>query len=261
MQDSLSFFRITYFDEVSSTNDLIKQSIDKGAPEGEVVCARVQAAGYGRQGRVWKSPEGGLYMSVLLRPAVEPAQLPTLSLVVGIAVRRAIAGLAELSSTNNVLVKWPNDIVLCMSADKNSGAFQKMCGISNEQHSGAICIGIGVNVQKPHSSNDVGGKNVAAYVSDIVRSNAPSIDLVCRTILQNFLNCYTEWIQTGFATFLEEYNANSALTGREVRVQRADGSLIAEGIVCGIDSTGALVVRDAEGAKRKVLSGEAHIAL
>ena len=56
MPDSLTLFRICEHDELPSTNDAIKQAIDAGAPEGEVVCARVQTAGYGRQGRAWKSP-------------------------------------------------------------------------------------------------------------------------------------------------------------------------------------------------------------
>lgn len=67
--------------------------------------------GYGRQGRAWESPIGGMYQSFLLRPEVPPAQLPTLSLLVGLAVRRAVAVLVpELE--DRVQVKWPNDIVV-----------------------------------------------------------------------------------------------------------------------------------------------------
>lgn len=109
MQDSLSIFRIRSYDEVTSTNDLVKEAIDAGASEGEVVCARAQTAGYGRQGRSWSSPAGGLYLSVLLRPDVPVAQLPTLSLVTGIAVRRA---LTRLTGSDAIQLKWPNDVVL-----------------------------------------------------------------------------------------------------------------------------------------------------
>src|SRR5699024_199764 len=74
-------FRSVLCDEVSSTNDEVKRAIDAGEAEGLVVRALRQSGGYGRQGRVWASPEGGLYCSLLLRPQVTPAALPTLSLV------------------------------------------------------------------------------------------------------------------------------------------------------------------------------------
>ncbi|WP_232050919.1 biotin--[acetyl-CoA-carboxylase] ligase [Arabiibacter massiliensis] len=104
-------FRVRLLDEVASTNDEVKRALEAGEPEGLVVRARRQAAGYGRQGRTWTSPEGGLYCSLLLRPQAPPSQLPTLSLVVGLAVRRALAGLAP-EVAPRIQVKWPNDVVL-----------------------------------------------------------------------------------------------------------------------------------------------------
>ena len=109
-------FRVESFETVTSTNDLIKRAIEEGQPEGLAVRGLRQTAGYGRQGRAWESPIGGMYQSFLLRPDVSPAQLPTLSLLVGLAVRRAVAGLVpELE--DRVQVKWPNDIVVAEAGD------------------------------------------------------------------------------------------------------------------------------------------------
>ena len=109
-------FRVQSFETVTSTNDLIKRAIEEGQPEGLAVRGLRQTAGYGRQGRAWESPIGGMYQSFLLRPDVPPAQLPTLSLLVGLAVRRAIASLVpELEG--RVQVKWPNDIVVAEADD------------------------------------------------------------------------------------------------------------------------------------------------
>ena len=83
-------FRLRVLDEVTSTNDEVKRALEAGEPEGLAVSARRQTGGYGRQGRTWASPEGGLYLSLLLRPSVDAALLPTLS----------------------VQVKWPNDLVV-----------------------------------------------------------------------------------------------------------------------------------------------------
>lgn len=198
-------FRVECYDEVGSTNELVKRAIEGGEPEGLAVAARVQTAGYGRQGRAWASPAGGMYLSLLLRPDVPLVQLPTLSLVVGMAVRRAVASLVPEDAAERVLIKWPNDVVVGDSAcaaradatggpidaaalsdvgeasvDPNSAGepaapsatpapFRKICGISLEQHAGGICVGIGVNVAPPEgdAAPQVGGKNVPAYVADL----------------------------------------------------------------------------------------------
>ena len=98
-------FRLRVLDEVTSTNDEVKRALEAGEPEGLAVSARRQTGGYGRQGRTWASPEGGLYLSLLLRPSVDAALLPTLSLVTALAVRRAVAGLLPAEAAESVLVK------------------------------------------------------------------------------------------------------------------------------------------------------------
>lgn len=104
-------FCVQSLESVNSTNDVIKQAIEAGEPEGLAVRALRQTAGYGRQGRAWESPIGGLYQSFLLRPDVPFSQLPTLSLLVGLAVRRAVASLVP-ALADRAQVKWPNDLVV-----------------------------------------------------------------------------------------------------------------------------------------------------
>lgn len=104
-------FRVESLEAVGSTNDVVKRALEAGEPEGLAVRARRQTGGYGRQGRSWASPEGGMYLSLLLRPSVPPAQLPTLSLATGLAVRRALASLVTLEEGRRIKVKWPNDVV------------------------------------------------------------------------------------------------------------------------------------------------------
>ena len=71
--------KLTVLDEVTSTNEVVKNALREGKAEGLIVRARRQLSGYGRQGREWDSPEGGLYMSILLRPDVAGSGLATLS--------------------------------------------------------------------------------------------------------------------------------------------------------------------------------------
>lgn len=186
--------RIRHLEEVASTNIEVKRAIDAGEPEGLVVRADRQTGGYGRQGRVWESPEGGLYFSLLLRPEVVAGQLPTLALLAGIAVRRALARLVGDGAAGRIELKWPNDIVLSCpesnaaaiddgatadgSSDKDAAAanvaattgaaFAKLCGISSEARNGAACVGIGVNVHPP-----VVGTTSFAAASSVAGASVP----------------------------------------------------------------------------------------
>lgn len=110
-------FRLRAFAETTSTNDEVKRALEAGEPEGLAVRARRQVAGYGRQGRTWTSPDGGLYCSLLLRPQVAPRELPTLSLVTGMAVRRALVGLADDGAADRIRIKWPNDVVVVQEGE------------------------------------------------------------------------------------------------------------------------------------------------
>ena len=107
-------------------------------PEGAVAAADEQTEGRGRLGRQWLAPAGtSLLFSVLLRPRVDPARLPELSLVAGRACAEAIAEVAGLETK----VKFPNDVLV---------QGRKVAGILAEAAEGRVVLGIGVNVlQKP----------------------------------------------------------------------------------------------------------------
>ena len=105
-------------------------------PEGAVAVADEQTEGRGRLGRQWLAPTGtSLLVSVLLRPDVEPARLPELSLVAGDAVAEAIAELTGLEPQ----LKFPNDVLV---------GGRKVAGILAEASEGRVVLGIGVNVSQ-----------------------------------------------------------------------------------------------------------------
>ena len=147
-------YRELTYDQVESTNDVVKRALEAGEPEGLAVRAWRQTAGYGRQGRVWESPEGGLYLSVLLRPDVAPAWLPTLSLVAGLAARDALAGVVPDADSAAIQLKWPNDVVcsVCASAtDESSGESIFPVSLGLKQVLGCGCSAEGVSTKRvPH---------------------------------------------------------------------------------------------------------------
>ena len=250
-------FRLTTLESVDSTNAQVKALIEAQEPEGCVVRAFEQTGGYGRQGRAWASPFGGMYQSILLRPQVALAQVPTITLVAGLAVRAALVGLCPDAESAAIQVKWPNDI-LCAQG--------KLCGISAEMHKGALCVGVGVNVFAPADDPCVTGGNTPAYFADLAgwdaadtRDQRAHINAVGDAILDQLARCYDEWNRCGIEAFLDEYRASMALLGSGVRMVDQAGGLIAQGTVTGVDEMGRLVLVTADGAVA-ISSGEAHIA-
>jgi BirA family biotin operon repressor/biotin-[acetyl-CoA-carboxylase] ligase len=105
-------------------------------PEGAIAVAEEQSEGRGRLGRSWHAPaRTSVLVSVLLRPAVDPARLPELSLVAGGAVAEAIADVAGIEPA----IKFPNDVLV---------GGRKVAGILAESSEGRVVLGIGVNVNQ-----------------------------------------------------------------------------------------------------------------
>ena len=121
-----------FVERCASTQRLLAEN----DPEGAVVVADEQTEGRGRLGRRWLAPPGtSLLCSILLRPQVDSARLPELSLVAGRACAEAIAEVTGLDTR----VKFPNDVLV---------HGRKVAGILAEASEGRVVLGIGVNVSQ-----------------------------------------------------------------------------------------------------------------
>ncbi len=150
-------------DSTASTNDDIRALARSGAPDGTVVVARRQEHGRGQWNRVWVSPEGGLYFTVLLRPETPARDWPALSPAVAAAVRSALVGYFGMDP-DAVRVKCPNDIIC------DAG---KLCGTVLEAFDATcVAVGIGVNVFHPAQPVRTDGRNVPAYAVDLASHDA-----------------------------------------------------------------------------------------
>ena len=274
--------RVESYESITSTNDRIKQAIEAGEPEGLAVRSLRQTAGYGRQGRAWESPLGGMYQSFLLRPNVSPAQLPTLSLLVGLAVRRAVAGLVP-GLAGRLQVKWPNDLVVAPAggagedgsqvAPRAAGdgaphsapaprPFLKLGGISSELHARALCVGVGINVARPEQLRPAAGKNIPVFLDELGFAEGPveaRIEAVADALCSQLAELYPRWCTEGFAPFARELDECSALTGRLVSMEDIEGNPLSVGKVVGISPDGRLILQTDDGGEVLVSSGEAHI--
>ena len=151
--------RVEYFYSVTSTNTVMKEKAEHGAPEGLVVVSSEQTAGRGRRGKQFISKGGtGIYFSILLRPELNPRDALLITTCAAAAVSEAI----EKNSDIKTKIKWVNDIY---SGDK------KICGILTEaafdMEGGGLnyaVLGIGINIYFPENSLPDEIKNIAGAV-------------------------------------------------------------------------------------------------
>jgi BirA family biotin operon repressor/biotin-[acetyl-CoA-carboxylase] ligase len=235
-----------YFADIASTNSYLRGRIAE-LPEGAAVVADAQSGGRGRFQREWFSPAGmNVHLSVLLKPAVPPAEAPPLSLVAAASVLRAI----HEAGCPDATVKWPNDIM--WQGRKLAGVLCEMEAEADLLH--GVVMGIGVNV------------NVEEFPAAL-KSIATSLRLalgraVCRPALVagilNHLECdYGEWRRRGLAGLADFLNRHSYLAGREVTVALTREK--ATGRVDRITDEGTLRLVGPDGGTQEIGSGEVRL--
>lgn len=224
----------------ASTNDDAKRRARQGARHGTVVVAPIQTGGRGRLGRVWASPSGGAYMSLVLRPHVAPLEASVLPLVIAVGVAE---GLHEAGVV--VDLKWPNDVW--------SGG-RKLAGILLETATEGetvewVVAGIGINVVRSD-----GSPPEAAFVDDVLPG--ASVLQIAAAVLGGVTRVYERWETQGFLGIRDQFVGRSMLEGEHVTVRTAAGDEVASGTVDGVDELGRLVLVDQSGERRLVSSGD-----
>ena len=232
--------------ETDSTNLWIKRLAKEGASEGTLALAEFQSAGRGRLGRSWEVPEGtSVMMSILLRPKFEPQYAPTLTLVMGMAVAKAVKNLGF-----DVSIKWPNDVVV---------SHKKICGILTEMgvRDGKIdyaVIGVGINVNIREFPEEMADKATSLYLEsgkEFDRSQIPGL------VMEAFEEYYEKFAATcDLSGLKEEYESILANYNQPVRVLAKEPY---EGVARGITDGGELLVEKTDGPIVAVSAGEVSV--
>lgn len=232
--------RVEVHGAVGSTQERARELARGGAPHGTLVVAGVQTGGRGRLRRAWGSPEGGLWMSLVLRPDLEAAAASRITQTAAVAVAKA---LREIGA--NVGIKWPNDLLV-------EPGGRKICGILAEssvrraEHGEApildyAVLGVGLNANLDPEDLGVTDREVATLRHELDHDAEP-LDLI-RRLLRN-LDAELRRIRD-FAAILDDWRALSLTLGERVRVRKSGEVL--EGLATDISPEGALLLETEEG--------------
>ncbi|MDG7034965.1 MAG: biotin--[acetyl-CoA-carboxylase] ligase [Nitrososphaerota archaeon] len=225
---------VSELEEVGSTQVAAIELASHGAREGTVIAAKTQFRGVGRHNREWKSPAGGLYMSLVLRPrrAVPIALVPLIS---GLSVVKGVFDATGLRAS----IRWPNDVMV---------GYRKLAGtIAHSEYAGhqisylVIGVGVNVNVTPREVSRRRGGTMPTSIAMELGRR--VEIGLVRWSILRNFSYLYSSLIAN--RDLIGDLRAYTTTIGRRIRIKRIDQKCVRIYTAEDLATDGSLMVRHA----------------
>jgi BirA family biotin operon repressor/biotin-[acetyl-CoA-carboxylase] ligase len=242
---------LEWFAELESTSSWLKQQASPPRGRFRAVIAEHQTAGRGRNEKIWLSPRSsGLCLSVSYTFGDMPCNLPALALAIGAGLAAAL----EKLGARDVALKWPNDLIV---------AGGKLGGILTEVRSAGAggqtaVVGVGINVDLPHSIRYAASTSWASRISDLAgcMDDVPDRAELAAVIIASLIDSMRRFESEGLAAFRSSWQENDWLLGKTVSVQQASGHIT--GVAGGIDDDGALLVKTDAGTER-VISGSVRV--
>lgn len=241
--------QIQFLEKTVSTNNHAFSLAFKGATEGTAVLADCQTGGKGRMSRSWFSPPGkNIYTTVILRPEMDPALSPQVTLVAGVAV----AELLDKYCPGKVTLKWPNDVLI---------GGRKVCGILAESRSSAvkieyIVVGIGININMQENELDESLRQIATSLK--IETGKEFIrEEVAARLYESLEKWYFIFRDSGFAPIREKWLECSGMAGKEISYSSQGATVKCR--VTGMDNDGALLC-NVNGEIKRLIAGEITLA-
>lgn len=239
---------VLYFDTIASTNIKAQELAEKGYPSGTLVVADKQESGKGRRGRSWVSPSGtGIFMTLMIKPDINPNNASMLTLVAALAVAKAITSVTG----EEAMIKWPNDIVV-------NG--KKVCGILTEMNAqfdyiNHIVVGIGINVHNESFPEEI-SQMASSLMIEAGGKRFHRAQIIAET-MSYFEQYYDTFLKTqDLSALVREYD--ELLVNRNKSVRVLDPKEPFDGKAMGITPKGELIV-DTWESRKLVSSGEVSV--
>ena len=240
---------ILYFDTIDSTNTKAKELAAQGAPHGTVLLADRQSGGRGRMGRSFHSPGGkGIYLSVILRPHCQAAQLMHLTCATAVAACDAI----EFAENLRPGIKWTNDLVF---GKKKLGGILTELSLCPDGSVEYAVVGLGINCSQMHQDFPQEIRSIATSLSAAVGHPVDRDKIAASLILH--LQQTMDTALTQKCAIMDRYRRDCITIGKEISV--CSPTLVRHGTAIGVDDNGALLVTFPDGHTEAVNSGEVSI--
>ena len=241
---------VRVFDEVTSTNTMLKELGRQGAPAGTVLVADRQTGGRGRLGRSFLSPGGvGVYLSALIRPDCAPTELMHLTCAVAVAMCDAV----EHAFGFRPAVKWTNDLVV---GTKKLGGILTELGLDPKTGRVSYAVlGIGINCGQLEADFDERIRDMATSAR-MVLGHAADRDRLIAEMVRSLEQMDQNLLRSQEA-MLDCYRRDCMTLGQQVSVVR--GEEVRHARALDIDAEGGLIVRYDSGEMDTVTSGEVSV--
>ncbi|MCR3922644.1 MAG: biotin--[acetyl-CoA-carboxylase] ligase [Firmicutes bacterium] len=228
--------KIYAYATIDSTNRRARELAQDGASDGTIVVAEMQTEGRGRLGREWNSPQGGIWLSLILRPQIQPFKVQSITLLTAVVAAETTELIADVA----VGIKWPNDLLL---------HGKKVAGILTEVSAEMDCVrylivGIGLNANVAITSFPESVKDIATSLLVQTGQAVQRTEWV-RIFLQRFEQEYNYVVQHGFSAILKRWREYSITLGQDVVVHCAGQRIVGHAV--DINEQGALLVETANG--------------
>jgi BirA family biotin operon repressor/biotin-[acetyl-CoA-carboxylase] ligase len=237
---------------VDSTNRFLIDAAVAPIGQAAICVAEIQTAGRGRRGRSWLAPFGsGVCLSLTWQFAESPPNFSALSLVVGLAVVRAL----KRFGANQAQLKWPNDVIAMQR--KLAGILIEMRGETSGPM--RVVIGIGLNLQLPSTTRLALAEQQAALVTDLrelLRERTPGRNALVAAMIDELIQVLRQFEREGFPAFEAEWRACDSLRDAPVSVLSANETI--GGIARGVASDGALLL-ETGGQVKRYMSGDVSL--
>jgi len=238
--------RVYYFDSTDSTQNFAMEIASNDKENGTVVISKKQTGGRGRMKRKWKSPTGGIWMSIIIHPKFDVSYTTLVPIATSLALCMAIEKILKIKPE----LKWPNDVTL--KGKKVAGVLVDTSIISNEIEN--MVLGIGINFKiKPHELASTIKKTPNFYgVATLVKKNERALPLV-HQFLYELENVFQLINSRRIKKIKSEWTKRSSTIGRNVSIITSEGNV--SGKAVKIDSDGALIISNGKKAER-ILVGD-----
>ena len=241
--------RVYYFDTIDATQNFAVEIASNGLENGTIIISKKQTEGRGRMKRRWKSPTGGIWMSIILHPKFDVSYATLVPIATSLALCIAIEKILKIKPE----LKWPNDVTL--KGKKVAGILVDTSIVSNEIEN--MVLGIGINFKiRPNELTNTIKKTPNFYgVATLVKKNERALPLV-QQFLYELENIFQLINSKNIKKIKSEWTKRSSTIGKNISIITNEGNL--NGKAIKIDSDGALIISVGKKTERILVGDVSH---